>query len=177
MRGRARALAARTLRENAGVFERLGFAEAGERGSLSPVLERDRTRLRLGMVGEGRVFGGGYSLEVATDGPVLPESGGISARPRGVVRLARVAFVARRGDETGARLAAQLETNTPLQETLARLHFDRVRVDPDGRPVVRHVGGSVVWTAFPPLVRAVPLVPEQAEAIAEALDAFAAAGR
>jgi hypothetical protein len=39
------------------------------------------------------------------------------------------------------------------------------------------MGGSVVWVLFPPFVRAVPLVPEQAEATVAALDAFAEAGK
>ena len=176
MRARARALAVRTLRENVEAFEQLGFHEVGE-GGPAPVLERNGFRLRLSMTGRGRVFGGNYSLEVATDEPVLPATGGLTARGRGVVRLARVAFSARRGDEPGARLAARLEGDERLQAALSRVHFERIRVDADGRPLVRHVGGSVVWVMFPPLVRAVGLVPEQAEATVVALEAFAAVGR
>jgi hypothetical protein len=37
------------------------------------------------------------------------------------------------------------------------------------------MGGSIVWMLFPPLVRPVPLIAEQAKATAEALEAFAAA--
>jgi hypothetical protein len=37
------------------------------------------------------------------------------------------------------------------------------------------MGGSVVWVLFPPLVRQIPLIPEQVEATLAALDAFAAA--
>ena len=50
-------------------------------------------------------------------------------------------------------------------------------MEPDGRPVIRHLGGSVVWVLFPPLVKRVPLVPEQIEATLAALEAFAVAGR
>jgi hypothetical protein len=57
------------------------------------------------------------------------------------------------------------------------VHFERIRVEPDGRPVIRHFGGSVVWVLFPPLVKRVPFVPEQVEATLAALGAFAAAGR
>jgi len=38
------------------------------------------------------------------------------------------------------------------------------------------MGGSVVWILFPPLVRTIPLVDEQARATLRALDAFARAG-
>jgi hypothetical protein len=57
------------------------------------------------------------------------------------------------------------------------VHFDRVRVEPDGSPVIRHMGSSVVWMLFPPLVRPIPLVEEQARETLGALEAFAAAGR
>ena len=53
------------------------------------------------------------------------------------------------------------------------MHFERIRVEPDGRPVIRHMGGSVVWMLFPPLVRPVPLIAEQRRAAVEALEAFA----
>ena len=52
------------------------------------------------------------------------------------------------------------------------MHFERIRVEPDGRPVIRHMGGSVVWMLIPPLARGVPLVPEQARASVDALRAF-----
>jgi hypothetical protein len=52
-----------------------------------------------------------------------------------------------------------------------------VRVEPDGSPVIRHMGGSVVWMLFPPLVRPIPLVEEQARETLGALEAFAAVGR
>jgi hypothetical protein len=73
------------------------------------------------------------------------------------------------------RLAGKLESDEALQAALRKVHFEAVRVEPDGRPVIRHLGGSVVWVLFPPLVRTVPLVPEQAEAVARALAAFTAA--
>jgi hypothetical protein len=57
-----------------------------------------------------------------------------------------------------------------------RVHFEAIRIEPDGRAVIRHMGGSVVWMLFPPLVRPVPLVDEQARATLEALDAFARVG-
>ena len=124
---------------------------------------------------KGRVFGGDYALEVSTDEPVLPPSGGLSARGRGVVKMRGVRFRAKRGDETGRRLAHELASNQALGEKLSRVHFERIRVDPDGRPVIRHLGGSVVWVLFPPLVRRIPLVPEQVEATLAALEAFRAA--
>jgi hypothetical protein len=86
-----------------------------------------------------------------------------------------VRFRAKRGDEAGGRLAQELTSNEALGEQLSRVHFERVRVDPDGRPVIRHLGGSVVWVLFPPVVRRIPLVPEQVEATIAALEAFRAA--
>jgi hypothetical protein len=35
----------------------------------------------------------------------------------------------------------------------------------------------VVWVLFPPLIRRIPLVPEQVSATLAAIEAFAAAGR
>jgi hypothetical protein len=132
--------------------------------------------LVLRMSPQGRIFGGTYALEVSTDRPVLPRSGGLSARGRGVVRLTGVAFKARGHDAAGAALAGQLAGDTQLAGALGRVHFERIRVEPDGRPVIRHMGGALVWVLFPPLVKAVPLVDEQARATAKALDAFARAG-
>jgi Protein of unknown function (DUF3156) len=86
-----------------------------------------------------------------------------------------VRFRARRGDEAGRRLADRLTTNPALGEALGRVDFERIRVEPDGRPVIRHLGGSVVWVLFPPLVRRIPLVAKQVEATLAALDAFSAA--
>ena len=75
------------------------------------------------------------------------------------------------------QLAERLAGDHELGERLAAVHFERIRIEPDGRPVIRHLGGSLVWIAFPPLVKAIPLVPEQVRATIAALGAFAAAGR
>ena len=58
---------------------------------------------------------------------------------------------------------------------LTRVHFERVSVEPDGRPVIRHLGGSVVWVLFPPVIRATPLPAGQPRDIVRALEAFARA--
>jgi hypothetical protein len=105
----------------------------------------------------------------------LPPSRGLTGRPRGLVRLGGVDFRPRSGDDAGRALAGRLESDEALQRALAAVHFDRIRVEPDGRPVIRQLGGSVVWMLFPPLVRPVPLVPEQRQATVTALAAFAAA--
>jgi hypothetical protein len=149
------------------VVERRSPLEARLRSSSA------RRALRLRMSQSGRLFGGSYGLEVSTDEAVLPPTRGLSARGRGVVTMKGMRFRARRGDAAGAELAARLGADAALAERLAAVHFEQVRVEPDGRPVVRHMGGSVVWILFPPLVRKVPLVPEQAAAVLAALDAFA----
>jgi hypothetical protein len=171
MRARARVLAVRALDDVVEIFVGCGFRSV-ERRAGAAVLERDAARLRVAMTSTGRVFGGSYVLEIATADAPLEPSAGIVGKGRGAVRLARIAFRGRRGDAAGARLAAALEADADLQDALARVHFERIRVEPDGRPVIRHLGGSVVWILFPPLVRPVPLVPEQAEATARALAAF-----
>lgn len=136
-----------------------------------------RRPVRLRMTQEGKVFGGNYALELSTDEPVLPTTRGLSARGKGIVRMRGVRFRARRGDAAGGRLAERLGSDTRLAESLGLVHFERIRVEPDGRPVIRHLGGSVVWVLFPPLVKRIPFVPEQADATLAALEAFAAAGR
>jgi hypothetical protein len=88
-----------------------------------------------------------------------------------------VRFRAKRGDAAGERLATRLGADAALAETLGKVHFEEIRVEPDGRPVIRHLGGSVVWVLFPPLIRRIPLVPEQVSATLAAIEAFAAAGR
>ena len=108
--------------------------------------------LGLGMAKDGRVFGGTYALEISTGKSVLPATRGVSARGRGVVKLEGIAFRARRGDEPGRRLAERLAADTDLVDKLKTVHFERIRVDPDGRAVIRHLGGSLVWIAFPPVV-------------------------
>ena len=176
MRGRARAMAARTLGENVAVFAALGYAHASRDG-LEARLEREGgLPLVLRMTEQGRVFGGNFGLEVGTAEPVLPSTRGLRARGRGVVRLTGIEFRPSDGDEAGAALARRLVADPHLGAALRRVHFDRIRIDPDGRPVVRQMGGSVVWIMFPPLIRPVPLVPEQAAATVRALEAFAEVG-
>jgi hypothetical protein len=128
--------------------------------------------LRVELVPEGKVFGGTYGLELSTAEPVLPRTRGLSARGRGVVRMQGVAFRARHGDAAGRELAERLQRDERLVRALERVHFERIRVEPDGRPVIRHMGGSVVWILFPPLVRRIPLVDEQLRASVDALGAF-----
>jgi hypothetical protein len=159
-------------------FRRAGYAEVDRRGPLEAVLSApSRLPLRLRLVPEGRVFGGTYGLEVATAEPVLPRTAGLGARGRGAVRLAGIRFRARRGDEAGRVLARRLEADGRLLDRLGRVHFERIRVEPDGRPVIRHMGGSLVWLLFPPLRRTIPLVSEQLAATVQALEAFRDAGR
>jgi len=135
-----------------------------------------RPPVRLELTQDGRIFGGNYGLELSTREPVLPPTRGLSARGKGVVKMQGVRFRAKRGDAAGAQLAERLGADTRLGELLGRVHFERIRVEPDGRPVIRHLGGSVVWVLFPPLVKRVPLVPDQVDATLAALEAFAAAG-
>jgi hypothetical protein len=169
--------ARRTLERNLQAFARAGCRRVARVGPLEARLERDgRRAIRIRLAREGRVFGGSYALEATTADAVFPATRGVSGRGRGLVRLGGVSFRARRGDEEGRRLAERLEQDDRLAETLAKVDFDRIRIQPDGRPVIRHMGGSVVWMLFPPLVRPVPLVDEQARAIVDALDAFAQAG-
>jgi hypothetical protein len=162
-------------------IERLGPAGYDRVDRPSPLDARLRSStgkraLRLRLSREGKVFGGNYALELSTDEPVLPATRGLSARGRGVVQLRGVAFRARRGDEAGGRLAARLAADARLAEALGQVHFERIRVEPDGRPVIRHLGGSVVWILFPPIVKRIPFVPEQVRATLAAFEAFAAAG-
>ncbi len=168
----ARGRAAKAFSEVLEGFEEDGFEV--ERQNLSARLTRDGLRpLRARLVQQGRIFGGTYALELSTDAPVLPGSRGLRGRGRGLVKLGGVDFRSRGHDEAGRLLGARLERDERLQRALGRVHFDRIRVEPDGRPVIRHLGGSVVWILFPPLVRPVPLVPEQRRAAVAALDAFA----
>lgn len=158
---------------------RAGYNRVERRIPLSVRLRSSggKRALRLEMSREGKVFGGNYALELSTVDPVLPATRGLVARGKGVVQMRGVVFRARRGDEAGKRLAAQLGADARLAEAIGKVHFERVRVEPDGRPVIRHLGGSVVWILFPPLVKRIPFVPEQAQATLAALEAFAAAGR
>lgn len=178
MPGRTQVHARALLDRNVEAFARLGFRDAGRPAPLETRLRAPgRPALALRMVRRGRFFGGTYALEVATSEPVLPTTRGLEGRGRGVVRLSRIAFRASGGDEAGRRLAERLERNEALARALAAVHFERIRVEPDGRAAIRHVGGSLVWVLFPPLVRPVPLIEEQAEATARALTAFAEAGK
>jgi hypothetical protein len=158
---------------------RAGYSRVRRVDSLEALLRTssgDR-EIRARMVKDGRIFGGTYALALSTARPVLPPSRGLSARGRGVVRMAGVSFRPRRGDAAGRRLAQLLEGDRYLLDCLAHVHFEKIRVEPDGTATIRHMGGSVVWVLFPPLVKAIPLVPEQATAVVRALEAFAAAGR
>ena len=176
MQGRGRAAAVRTLAENVEAFERRGYRVTA-RSDFERQLEAPHALpLRLAMTSEGRIFGGSFALEVASAEPLLPRTRGLSARGRGVVRLRHVAFRARSGDEEGARLAQRLTGDQALQRALGAVHFERIRVEADGRPVIRHMGGSVVWVLFPPVVRPVPLPEDQVGALVAAVEAFGASG-
>jgi Protein of unknown function (DUF3156) len=160
--------------------ESLGAAGYTDVERLSPLEARlsspaGGVPVRLELTRDGRIFGGNYGLELSTDEPVLPPTRGLSARGKGIVKMRGVRFRAKRGDEIGAGLAERLGSDAQLAERLAKVHFERIRVEPDGRPVIRHLGGSVVWVLFPPLVKRVPLVAEQMVATLAALEAFTAA--
>jgi hypothetical protein len=160
-------------------FAGAGFRERGRRGELRTILERDRgipVRLELVPTG-GRVFGGAYALEVSTADPVLPPTGGIRARGRGIVRLERISFRPRVDDAGGRRVAERLGSDASLQRALREVHFEEIRVEPDGRAVIRHMGGSVVWLLFPPMARPIAMGPEQVRATIGGLEAFARAAR
>jgi hypothetical protein len=174
------ARAARAFDSNVEAFERLGYRPL-ERPSafVAPLgAPRGGSDLVLRMSREGRVFGGNWALEVTTAEPVFPQTvRGLRARGRGVVRMQGVRFrAAARADGGALEIAQALSEDAQLGEALGRVHFERLSVDPSGRPVIRHLGGSLVWVIFPPIVRATPLPPGQPKAMVEALDAFAAAG-
>jgi hypothetical protein len=172
--------AARVLAEDVEAFERAGCRLLERRGDLEAVLAAPRGggRLVLRLTRVGRIFGGNWGLEVAPEEQVLPETeSGIAARGRGVVKQQGVRFRARgRGDESAVRLAEALSADEKLGKALGRVHYERLWVRRDGRPVIRHLGGSVVWVAFPPIVRSTPLPEEQPRELLRALDAFRAAG-
>jgi hypothetical protein len=179
VRGRSARRATGVLKADIEAFERLGYRPREGDSPLSAVLAAPEggRDLALRLKDEGRVFGGNWGLELSTAEPVLPAtSRGLTARGRGVVRMQGVKFRARRGDEAASRLAAELSADAELGRALAEVHFERLAVEPDGRPVIRHMGGSVVWVLIPPLVRATPLPAGQPEAIVRALDEFARAG-
>lgn len=173
--GPARRRAVASLDDAIGRFRNAGYSEAERLGPLQARLQAPTGRwpVRLRMTQEGRILGGNYGLEISTDEPVLPPTRGLSARGKGLVRMRGVRFRAKRGDPAGRRLAERLGSDTRLAEQLRLVHFERIRVDPDGRPIIRHLGGSVVWVLFPPLIKQIPLVPEQVDATLAALHAFA----
>ena len=168
--------ASRTFGDILEAFEHDGF-EVERKGFTARLTRNGAVPIRADVVRQGKIFGGTYALELATDEPVLPATRGLRGRPRGVVKLGGVDFRARGHDDAGRLLGARLERDEQLQTAVSKVHFERIRVEPDGRPVIRHMGGSVVWMLFPPLVRPVPLIPEQRRATVMALEAFAAAGR
>jgi hypothetical protein len=179
LRGLSTRRAAAVLASDTEAFERLGY-RAGDGDAPHSVRltgPGERRDLVLRLRPEGRIFGGNWGLEVSTTEPVLPATArGLTARGRGVVKTQGVRFRARRGgDGSASRLAAALSADARLGEALARVHFERITVEPDGRPAIRHLGGSVVWMLLPPVVRATPLPDGQPEAIVAALDEFARA--
>lgn len=174
MRGRASRAALGSLERTADVLAALGYRRGAKEGAFAFRLEppEGARPLVARLAVAGRIFGGSFALELSTADPVLPPSNGLGARGRGVMRLHHVHFRPGRGDPAGAELAARLDADAKLQAALAEVHFERIRVEPDGRPVIRHMGGSVVWLLFPPLVRPVPLTVGQARATVRALEAF-----
>jgi hypothetical protein len=164
--------AAAVLASDVEVFERLGYRPLERRAPYEAILRAPGggPDIVLRLRRQGRFFGGNWALEVATADPVLPPSRGLSARGRGVVRMRGVRF---RGDDD---LSAALTADARLGEALSRVDFEHVSVEPEGRPVIRHMGGSLVWVLFPPIVRATPLAPEQARETVGALEAFTRAG-
>jgi hypothetical protein len=174
------ARARRVLAEDVEAFERAGCRLLERRDDLEAVLTapRDAGRIVVRLTRVGRIFGGNWGMEVTTEEPLLPATdSGLAARGRGVVKMQGVRFRARgRRDEAAARLAEALSADAQLGEALGRVHFERLWVRRDGRPVIRHLGGSVVWVAFPPIVRTTPLPPGQPAELLRALEAFRAAG-
>jgi Protein of unknown function (DUF3156) len=169
--------AAAVLKSDIEAFERLGYRPSEGDSAHSALLAAPEggRDLVLRLRPEGRVFGGNWGLELSTAEPVLPATErGLTARGRGAVRMRGVRFRPRRGgDDAAARLAAALSDDTELGEALGEVHFERLAVEPDGRPVIRHMGGSVVWLLLPPVARTTPLPAGQPEAMVRALDAFA----
>jgi hypothetical protein len=179
VRGLSARRAAAVLKSDIEAFEKLRYRPHERDSPYSVVLasvEGGRDLL-LRLRPEGRVFGGNWGLELSTAEPVLPAtSAGLTARGRGVARMQGVRFRARGKDEAASRLAAELSADARLGKALAEVHFERLAVEPDGRPVIRHMGGSVVWLLIPPLVRTTPLPHGQPEAMVRALDEFERAG-
>jgi hypothetical protein len=168
--------AVRVLAEDVEAFEQAGCRLVERRGDREAVLAapRDGGRIVVRLTRVGRFFGGNWGMEVSPEEPLLPETpAGLTARGRGVVRQHGVRFrPRRRGDPAAVRLADALSSDAGLGEALGRVHFERVWVRRDGRPVIRHLGGSVVWVLFPPVVRTTPLPAGQPQEILRALHAF-----
>lgn len=179
MRRRARSRARTVLVRDLEAFAAAGYAETGTRRELRATVQGpDGAPLRLELVPTGgRIFGGAFALEVSTAGPVLPPSGGVEAKGKGVVRMQGIAFRPRRRDDaTTSDLAARLEADDRLVRALQGVHFEQIRVEPDGRAVIRHMGGSVVWILFPPMARPIAISAEQIRATVGGLEAFTRAG-
>ena len=164
--GPARRRAVSALDDAIESLGQVGYSEIERVSPLQALLRSSTGRrpIRLEMAQAGKIFGGNYALEISTEEPVLPPTRGLSARGKGVVRMRGMRFRARRGDRAGRRLAERLGSDARLAERLGLVHFERIRVEPEGRPVIRHLGGSVVWVLFPPLVRQIPFVPAQVDA-------------
>ena len=179
MRGLSARRAAAVLKSDIEEFERLGYRPHEGDSPYSVVLTAPEGGLDLALQlrSEGRVFGGNWGLELSTAEPVLPATRrGLAARGRGVVRMQGVRFRARGNDEAASQLAAELSADARLGKALADVHFERLAVEPDGRPVIRHMGGSVVWLLIPPMARTTPLPAGQPEAMVRALEEFTRAG-
>jgi hypothetical protein len=171
--------AATVLAHDIEAFERLGYRPLERTGRPEAVLRAPKGGhdLTLRLVPEGRFFGGNWALEVSTAEPVLPATPlGLSARGRGVVRRQGVSFSAKGSDPAARRLAELLSADERLGEALGGVDFELLSVRPDGRPAIRHLGGSIVWVLLPPVVRETPLPAGQAKAMVRAVDAFVAAG-
>ncbi len=172
MLNRARRRARETLVKDIEVFEGIGYRKVEATAGRARMVSDSGPPIVLSFSARGRVVGGNFALEISAADPVCAATRGLSARARGAVRLARIQFKPKRDDRAGAELAERLNGDATLQKALAAVHFERIRVEPDGRPVIRHMGGSVVWMLIPPLTRGVPLIPEQAKATVEALAKF-----
>ena len=181
MRALTAGRAASVLDADVEAFERAGCRPIERRGRYEAVLEAPdgAGTIVVRLSRAGRFFGGNWGMEVSTADPVLPASAhGLAARGRGVVRQRGVRFRARRGGGAdAARLTQLLSDDAALGDALGRVHFEEVAVRPDGRPVIRHLGGSVVWVLFPPIVRATPLPAGQPQEVVRALAAFRRAGQ
>jgi len=178
VRKRARIRAREVLARDVEVFAAAGYEEAGRRAELRADLTGAEPALRLELVpAGGRVFGGAYALEVSSAEPVLSVTAGLQAKGRGVVRMHGIDFRAHKGDAAGTALAGELSADASLVRALGAVHFEQIRVEADGRAVIRHMGGSLVWLLFPPMTRPIAISDEQVRATADGIRAFAAAGR